>query len=957
MSWVRARLVACVAGAILVGTGGAAEVTVGVLSPPRTVSPGEVVVHVFAVRNTGETSSAIALSVSVPEGWQHLGLPPALSLAPGEEEAVFLTLIVPREAEAGEHAVRMAATWPGGEAAAEAKVRLLAVARVEIFPPRSGEGQPGDSVTYELVVVNRGNALDRFSVGASSAQGWSVRVEPREFSLRPGELGTVRIVLSIPTDSEPGRDFLTAVVRSQDGAEGRTGWITTVLPPGPGAIVGTVLSELDMQLGLALGYDVISDRRLSRLTLTGKGGVLDGAVELVVHASGPWEPTPYRLSRFAFSYDGPWAWVTVGEVGLDLSALLFSLGASGMGAGIGTDYGRAAFLTGWAGGEGRFGLHGAWIGPWGELGLAFRETRGVDTVRAGTLWVKGQVDESLTVHGEGGLALAGSHLDAGFLMGFLVGTGSDFSVGATGYAVGPHVPGPRADRAGMDLSGKLAVDPLAFRFTVRWERDNVLAIPVVPTVVRTDLFAAWDWLPPGGLVALLGTASLRRSQGFGPGLNPDLRIGTLGLALHLGEAPLTVRLGGRWRWEEDVVAPTRRWTGEYEERFGLTLGRTRATLALTQAATYDDTGALLVAGNEVRLDLLTPAGIAVEFRGRTDGGSVGVVLPVAVASALSATGRVEARWGPLGEVTSLFGSISFNYTFAWTPPFLPSKGWLEGVVFADDNGNGRFDLGEEGIANAVLVADGKRVASSADGRFLFPPLPPGTYALAVERLPAGFRSRAELPPEVTVDLAGRTIVHVPCERVGMISGVVYRDGDQSGTRTAGEAGVGRVRIVLEQGGAEVAEAFTTPTGSFSFPDLPAGEYRVRVDADTLPERHEPTTPAVVEVNLAPGAAEEVLFGIWERPRPVVIVYRPPVADFTWTPPSPRAGEAVRFDAGPSLGKVVRYEWDFTGDRTLDAEGVRAEWTFPEPGVYLVTLVVTDDAGLTDELSLVVRVVP
>lgn len=939
------------------GPGALGQLAVSVISPPRTVSPGDVAIHVFFLSNLDASPVEVTLRAGVPPGWGQLGVPATVVLAGGGEEPVFLTVVVPRGATAGVQTVRLEATWSGGTASAEAAVRVLAVAGVEIVSPRSGEGQPGDSIGYELVIVNRGNVLDRFTVEASSAQGWVVRATPRESSLRPGEAATVRIVLSIPAQAEPGRDFLTAVVRTQEGAEGRAGWVTTVLPPGPGAVAGTVLSALGMRLGLSLGSDAISDRRLSRLTLTGGGGVLDGEVTLVASASGPWEPTPYRLMRLALSFDGPWAWVTLGEVGLDLSSLLLPLGAEGMGAGIRTDYGWAALLTGWRAEEARFGLSGAWVGPWGELGIALRETRGADGVRAGALRVKAEVGEFLTAEAEGGVAFAGGHLDAGLRVGLVVGAGSDFSVGVTGYAVGPNMPGPRADRAGMDLSGKLVIEPLGLRFTMRWERDNVLVIPVVPTVMRTELTAAWDWLPSWEVVGLFGTASLRRSQGFGPGLTPDAQVGSLGLSLNLGEAPLTVRLGGRWRWERDAPATPSRWIAEYEERISLTLAQTRATLVLAQAATRDELGTLVFTENDVRADLVTPAGIAVDFRSRPSGSSLGIGVPVAVAPSLSATVRVEARWGALGEVTSLFGLISFDYAFTWTPPFLPSKGWLEGMVFVDDNGNGRFDAGEQGIPNAVLVADGKRVASDGDGRFRFPPLPPGTYVVTLERVPAGFRSLADLPLQVEVDLAGRTIVRIPCERIGTISGVVYRDDDQSGTRSAGEPGVGRVRVVLERGGVGVAEALTTPLGSFSFTDHSAGEYRVRLDAGGLPERYEPTTPAVVDVKLAPGDGEEVLFGIRERPRPVVVVLQPPVADFTWAPPSPRAGEVTEFDAGPSLGRIVRYEWDFTGDRTLDAEGIRAEWTFPDAGVYLVTLVVTDDAGLVDEVSLLVRVIP
>lgn len=254
---VRAWVGLAMAAGLLLGAGAGfgAELTVAAISPPRTAAPGDVAIHVFALANPSPLPIEVALRAQVPPGWEHLGLPPTLSLPAGEEDTVFLAVIVPRTAEAGLYAVRLRVHDLAGDvvAEAEAAVRVLAAAGVELVPPATGEAQPGDSVTYELSIVNRGNGLDRFSVEVSSASGWPVRAEPRDVSLRPGERGTVRIVLSIPAQAAPGRDLLTVAVRSREGAAARTAWFTTILPPGPEAIVGTVLSELEMRVGGRLG--------------------------------------------------------------------------------------------------------------------------------------------------------------------------------------------------------------------------------------------------------------------------------------------------------------------------------------------------------------------------------------------------------------------------------------------------------------------------------------------------------------------------------------------------------------------------------------------------------------------------------------------------------------------------------------------------------------------------------
>lgn len=67
---------------------------------------------------------------------------------------------------------------------------------------------------------------------------------------------------------------------------------------------------------------------------------------------------------------------------------------------------------------------------------------------------------------------------------------------------------------------------------------------------------------------------------------------------------------------------------------------------------------------------------------------------------------------------------------------------------------------------------------------------------------------------------------------------------------------------------------------------------------------------------------------------------------------------VGLDASGSLdpdGAITRYEWDF-GDGQRDV-GVSVRHEYTEPGVYTVTLTVTDDDGATAETTLPIRVEP
>lgn len=77
---------------------------------------------------------------------------------------------------------------------------------------------------------------------------------------------------------------------------------------------------------------------------------------------------------------------------------------------------------------------------------------------------------------------------------------------------------------------------------------------------------------------------------------------------------------------------------------------------------------------------------------------------------------------------------------------------------------------------------------------------------------------------------------------------------------------------------------------------------------------------------------------------------PPTACFDFTPADPNTGDAVAFDASCSTdpdGQILLYEWDFDDDGLTDATGMAVTHSFPTPGVYPVTLTVTDNDGAVD----------
>ena len=80
-------------------------------------------------------------------------------------------------------------------------------------------------------------------------------------------------------------------------------------------------------------------------------------------------------------------------------------------------------------------------------------------------------------------------------------------------------------------------------------------------------------------------------------------------------------------------------------------------------------------------------------------------------------------------------------------------------------------------------------------------------------------------------------------------------------------------------------------------------------------------------------------------RVVPVQATPPAASFIFTPATPYTGQVVTFNASGSTdadGTIILYQWDFDANGTPDATGMTVTRSFPSPGVYPVSLTVTDN---------------
>ena len=277
------------------------------------------------------------------------------------------------------------------------------------------------------------------------------------------------------------------------------------------------------------------------------------------------------------------------------------------------------------------------------------------------------------------------------------------------------------------------------------------------------------------------------------------------------------------------------------------LGRVVATTTTAADGTYafvaDSAGQPLQAGTYSVVES-QPAGFA------QGSNTVGTVAgsPVGALGATDTIARIVLTAGQ-ASVGNNFGEVLPVVT---PPP--PATAALSGHVYVDANDDGRRGPGEAPIGGVTITLTGTdnlghpvllTTTTAADGSYSFPNLAPGTYRL-VETQPAAYLDGGTTAGSVG-GVAGDDVIGSIVLAPGAsgrnydfgevvpssIDGSVYLDTNRDATRNPGEFGIAHVPITLtgtDDRGRPVSITVTTdPDGSFTFPGLRPGTYRVQAD--------------------------------------------------------------------------------------------------------------------------------
>jgi len=963
---LRSVWTAAVLAALLVAAGSLAlAVEVEVLSTEKDAAPGSFVTHVFAVTNPGPAPATCSLAWDVPSGWGALGIANTLAVAADGEELLFVTLTVPAGAPAGEYAVRVVLTSPGDPpsvVSAVAVVVVMPVQGIEVLPPQGGAVAPGGRVEYGFIVYNRGNMQDSVSIEAGSSRRLTVDVSPDRLDLAPQERATVRVLLSVPPDAPPGRDVLTVTATStlRPGVEADGIVFTSILPPGPELVRGSLMETLPGRLRIAVERDVFGGGFQSHLTFSTSTQILGGTFSVACSVENPFGPLPVELASFAIRYGHPPITYAVGKLTERLTELvrLSCLGGSIV---VDERLFDLAIVAGGSGDETRFAGRVAFGPEELSVGVACLDIRDPTPARS-SIWSATASAEPLpgcTLLIEGGLGVDAGHVDRAALLSVRIDARRFFFHGSA-FSVGTFFPGARQDSAGVELSYRLRMDAFSLSASLAHVWDNVACDPALPTRIRDSLGVNVTARPleDGPAVTATVEFSWDRQRDLGLESEADALL-ALGVTQTEGVFPYVLSGKMADRIDRVIGSHVRRCT--FTQGAGLSVDSLFLFLELVQEKQIDLATDLVLSSSSEAILRFRPAGerheASIAFSSRLDVLDLSASWIVSFARGLDLVFDGAIEWDRADvEVPTFTWGITLAADMEIPAPFFMTKGSIEGRAFLDWDGDGAFGPLDRPLGGIVLAADGVEVSTDGEGRFRFSPLPPATYVVAAQRLPTDVTAGEAVSVELR---AGQRLwVEIAVTPVLQVGGAVFDDADQDGALSPGDGGFAEVRVLLSDETGVVTDAYTDAIGAFQLLDVPPGRYAVRLDTSTLPPRFVFTTAEEVWIEVTSEAPPPVLFGGYIKPREILITFQPPTADFEYTPMAPLAGESVLFDGRPSFdfdGEIVSYAWDFDADGALDAEGEVVEWSFPEAGRYDVSLTVTDDGGNADTLTQTVEV--
>lgn len=188
--------------------------------------------------------------------------------------------------------------------------------------------------------------------------------------------------------------------------------------------------------------------------------------------------------------------------------------------------------------------------------------------------------------------------------------------------------------------------------------------------------------------------------------------------------------------------------------------------------------------------------------------------------------------------------FGFTKRFSSMPAtnLLPSRHvsrMIEGRVFRDNNVNGFFNYGEQGLVGLqVKLDDGQIAETDEQGRYKFSDVSQGehTVSLALTQFATPVRMTTKSQAEVDLIRQRIGLVNFGIVDFARITGSVFNDLRFEGQKAPDAKGLAGVHLTLDDGNHQ-RTIVAADTGDFEIDDVAPGDYRINVDASTLPPNY------------------------------------------------------------------------------------------------------------------------
>lgn len=940
-----------------------AQVDVQLISAEMSAAPGDVVTLSFEIQNISALSDTFTFSVETSQGLSILAPPNPLNLNSGSIETVFLVVFVGSNASAGQSTVTLnvTSTNSGNTTSVPAIVNITSQSSFQISPAPGLTVERGETAVLTFQVTNTGNVIENLNLLVEASDVLSVTLLQTTLMLLPGETGPVEVEISIPSNANPGPFRITLVaistINNQLMASANT--VISVLPPFPAEISNNLFAELPASLSVNASQEDNLDFPVLSWNLSASGDLMPfGVVELnISDLLGQQGIETFQLSMERNNFV-----VFLGDVLSTASTLISTDGRGITFSTLDPTTGVQNFLI------------GTTIQPNNnfpqrsilEIGLSpclLSAGFGHNLENGNNIGsIKGEciMGENLTTFAEGAHSLGtvgGLSGSAARFNAFLNLTELQISTDWTQADL--NFPGSSNDRKEFTFAIESNLDLFNFSLLFRNANNNVNE-QATETRYEKTVNGVMQLMFDPQLPMLTFSTFIFNEQTRSATMIAETR-NILTQTVHVQQTVgSTMFTGfGSLSLDHDFLSDQNLQTLQFGTNVTLDLSGTIAILGLDYNSVTDlDNNTLVDQTTQISASLFHPNfGASINLTRTEDETQLFSNLDFQFGD-LTFNSGYEHSFGATTSPVQF--NLGFGLEFDLPLPFLITKGQVQGIIFIDDNGNGRQDEGEAGVDSLILRLADERVRSntSLKGFYRFPPLSAGNYVLDIENLPLTLASTTPLPMPISL-VAGQLVnFDIPLVRVGGITGTVFDDANENEVLDVDEVGIIAVRVRVFGPNDLTLETRTEDNGVYQFGNLLPGTYIVQVDGITLPEDFLFTTDSARTVELQMEQVITIDFGATERERTIVFTFGEPIADFTFMPSEPVVGQTVMFDASLSSdidGTIERYQWDFNEDGIFDAEGLMVTHMFNQAGRARVTLLATDNADNTNSITKVIDV--